>query len=93
MSQPKHRSQCPQPVGRFLIPLVAPLNLYKPIVVRIASKARQPVRRYLVLEVDFGDGWPVVMGMQVLVGCDMFELDTCHWFYVREGFVNPVKVG
>ena len=47
------------------------LNLDKPIIIRIPDKARHPISRNLILEIDIRDRRPEIVRVEVLVRNDM----------------------
>ena len=93
MSQPEVCSQRPHTLARLLVALVAFINHDHPVVVDIARKSSQAITRYLVLEVDIGDGWTDIVRVEGLVGDDVPQLDARSIFDVLDGPCFEVVLG
>ena len=85
MPQPELGPQRPQPFLGLLISPVTVLYLDKPVVVGVTSESVHSVRRHLVLKFDIGDWWTDVVRVEMLMSCDVAQLDAHPRCYMRQG--------
>jgi hypothetical protein len=95
MPQPELSSERPKPVPTVFVPLVALFNFNYPFIIRVACKAGHAIARHLILEINIGHGWPIVVGVEVQLCEDMaqFESSSRRDILQRLVFVIETIVG
>lgn len=73
MTESEHCAKSAKSTGAVLVVAIAIFNFNDPVVVRVANKAREPVCRNFVLEVDVRNWGTDVVGVEASLGGDVLK--------------------